>query len=413
VSEQSSGSPNSQVVVVGGGVAGLSAVQALRRHGWKGRVRLLCAEDRVPYDRPPLSKQYLSGSWPSEKLELATRDAVESLNSRILMATAAIAISVENRFVVDAEGQKHQFDVCVIATGVRPRRLLGDALGFVHVLRTLGDATHLRAELSSARSLVVVGGGFLGLEVAATATQMGVKTTVVESLKVPLANRLGLLAAQRLLDLHGQHGVEVLTGVGVVSLGHIKGPSGSGIPGPSSGGREDRVVHLDDGTELAADVVVVAVGTEPSTEWLAGSEVPVDNGVVCNAYCQAAPGVWAAGDVARWYHPNLGQHVRFEHRMNASEQGQFVGMTIMGARKPFRPVPYFWTDQFDVRIQLAGFAPDDATTEVVETGNSRGGFIVTFCRNRRLVGTLAWNAAREMLPYRRQLEVATSSEQIR
>ncbi len=238
--------------------------------------------------------------------------------------------------------------------------------------------------------MLVVGGGFLGLEVAATARTLGATVTVVEPIPgPPLASRIGEEAATKLRALHESHGVQIHTGIGVDDLT------------PSSGGAIEST--LSDGTKLDADVVLVAVGSTPSTEWLAGSGLPLDNGLICDEFCSAGSDVWAAGDVASWHHVGYQRRLRLEHRTNAQEQGLAVAANIVGTPTPFVPVPYFWTYQYDARIQVHGVIADVTRTSVVEGNPADASFVQTFSLDGGVVAALGWNSARRMAEYRRRL----------
>jgi NADPH-dependent 2,4-dienoyl-CoA reductase/sulfur reductase-like enzyme len=405
-----SGFPSS-VLVIGSGAAGLSAAEALRRAGYQEPITILGEEIGEPYDRPPLSKQVLRGSWDLERARLLSERRHEEIRARWLLGRRAVALDVERKIVTTDDGSELGYGAAVVATGLRPRTLPARDLTGVYVLRTSADALSLRSVLGAGTRLVVVGAGFLGLEVAATARTLGADVTIVEPLEQPLANRLGGLAASRLLDVHRGRGVRVLTGVGVESLHGgrpVPAPPFQGSSGEPGGPLRLAVksVELTDGTRLDADVVLVAIGCAPSLDWLAGSGVELDDGVVCDEYCRAAPGVWAAGDVAPWNHVALGRHVRLEHRMNATEQGQAVAKNILGSSAPFTPIPFFWTDQYEVRIQVWGIVPEDATADVTEGDAGGDSFVVTFREpaGRRLVGALGWNAAARLRAYRQEIE---------
>jgi NADPH-dependent 2,4-dienoyl-CoA reductase/sulfur reductase-like enzyme len=277
------------------------------------------------------------------------------------------------------DGSELAYRHAVIATGVEPRRLPGPRLDGVQVLRTLEDAVSFKQRLLPGRRLVVVGAGFLGLEVAASARRLGVGVTVVEPVERPLATRIGGLVSRHLLDLHRREGVDVRTGVGVESL---------------VGEEAVRGVELTDGSTLAADVVLEAIGCSPCVQWLKGSGLNIDDGLLCDEYCAAAAGLWAVGDVSRWRHLALGRDIRLEHRMNANEQARAVASNIMGEMQPFEPIPYFWTDQYDVRIQMWGVVVDSSAAVLLDGSDSDGSFVVGFFDGDRLVGAVGWNAAK-------------------
>lgn len=389
------------ILIVGAGAAGLSAAEALRSAGFAGPITLVGDEVDEPYDRPPLSKQVLKGSWDIERARLLSARRRDSLGAEWLLGRKAVSLDLEGRTVTLLDDSKLGFEALVIASGVQPRTLPGADLEGVYTLRTSGDALALKSELVPGARLVVVGAGFLGLEVAATGRGLGADVTIVEPLERPLAARLGDHAAERLLRLHEASGVRLLTATTVKSL--------HGDERPSAGAdRPARVtsVELGDGTVLDADVVLVAIGCVPSVHWLMDSGLTLDDGIVCDERCRAAPGVWAAGDVARWRHVVLGRHIRLEHRMNATDQGQAAARSTLGDPTPFSPIPFFGTDHYDQRLQLWGVIPDDADVEISDGEVDGDSFVVTFRRpdGGALVGAVGWNAARRLRGYRNQIE---------
>jgi 3-phenylpropionate/trans-cinnamate dioxygenase ferredoxin reductase subunit len=401
------------VVIVGAGAAGLSAAESLRSAGYEGDLQIVGDEVGWPYDRPPLSKQVLAGTWAPEKASLLPARRLDALRAEFILGVGAKSLDPVNRMVQLDSGRLLSYRDLVIATGVRARELPFPDLANVFVLRTLEHALDLRSSLlRPGQKLVVIGGGFLGLEAAATARELGAEVTVVEPVPgVPLAARIGEVAAGKLLALHDARGVTVLTGVGVTALtSSLQSTSPFVEAGGEPGHPEPvRAVHLTNGTVLPADLVLVAIGSTPCVEWLAGSGVTVDDGVVCDEYSAAAPQVWAAGDVARWLHRGLGRHVRLEHRMNATEQGRAVAENIMGAQVAFQPVPFFWTDHYNVKIQVSGLVPPGAQAAILDGAATEDSFVQAFTVDGALVGVLGWNAARKMAGYRGQLEQSLTS----
>ena len=386
--------PRNRVVIVGASAAGITCAEALRRLGHAGEVRVVGAEPDIPHDRPPLSKQVLDGSWAPEKAALISGERRDRLAATLQLGTTATALDVARRQVTLDDGGTLPFDEFVIATGVRPRLLPGQPPAGVHVLRTLDDALALRADILRRGRIAIVGAGFLGLEAAATARHLGASVTVVEPVEHPLRTRLGRSAAARLLDLHRSRGVEFRLGVGVEATdvdpaGRVRG------------------LRLSDGSAVPATVVLVAIGCVPNVEWLESSELEVADGVVCDEFCQAAPGIWAAGDVARWKHVSLGRTLRIEHRLNASEQGLAVAQNITGPPAPFVPTPFFWTDHYETKVQVAGVITADAEERVLD-GDEPNSFLHTYYVDDRLVGALGWNAPKALMPYRRQLRVGNA-----
>ncbi|WP_433632204.1 NAD(P)/FAD-dependent oxidoreductase [Nocardia sp. CA-120079] len=370
------------VLVVGASAAGLSTAEALLRNGYQGSITVLGAEPELPYDRPPLSKQILAGAWEAEKAQLRPTTHLAAMPMDLVLGETAVALDPVNHIVHAESGLSVQADAVVIATGVRARTLPGaDALAGVHVLRTLEDAVALRADLLRATRLVVVGEGVLGSEIAATARTMGLDVTVVGPLLAPMAGQLGPVIAPLLGDLHTERGVRLRLGTGV----------GEFI---DDGGRVGGV-RLDTGAELPADVVVVAVGAVPATDWLADSGLTLDNGVVCDSYCRAAQGIYAAGDVARWHDDHAGGLVRMENRTNATEQAAAVAANLLGAEQRYTPVPYFWTDQFDTKIQVHGTLPTGAAVEIVDGSTEARRFVARYTLDGRVTGVVGWNMPKQ------------------
>lgn len=335
--------PAPSVLIVGASAAGLSVAENLRRGGFTGRLTMVGEEPHLPYDRPPLSKEVLSGLWPDSKTQLRDRSTLSELDIDLRLGTGAERVDSAARIVTCSDGTQITYDDLVIATGVRPRPLPGtEGLQGVHVLRTLDDAQRLRSALVGHPRLVIVGAGFLGAEVASVACTAGAEVTLVSDIESPLSDVLGPELGGLLLRAHADHGVHLKTGVKVAAVTH----------------HNNRVtgVELADGSTLPADAVLVAIGSVPNTEWLAGSGIPIGNGVICDEFCRAQPGVWAAGDVASWHHVELDERLRLEHRTNAAEQGIAVARNILAADSPtpFTPVPYIWSDQYDLKLQIYG-----------------------------------------------------------
>ncbi len=374
------------VLVVGASAAGLSTVEALRRNGYQGSITVLGAEPELPYDRPPLSKQVLAGSWTAERTRLRSLDQLADLHAEFILGNPAVAFDAGSRVVHAESGLAVQADTVVIATGVRPRTPFGAGEG-VHVLRTLDDALALRRDLATATRMVVVGEGVLGAEIAATASAAGLRGTVVGPRPALMLGPLGPEVAHLLGELHTARGVELRLGSGVTEVLRRDGL----VTG----------VRLDTGVEIAADVVAVAAGAVPATEWLVGSGLTLDDGVVCDSRCRAAAGVYAVGDVARWHHDRVGGLVRWENRTNAVEQAAAVAADVLGADQPYTPVPYFWTDQFDARIQVHGTVPADAEAEIVEGSLDSRRFVARYHHDGRVTGLVGWNMPKQARLHRR------------
>jgi len=377
------------VIIVGGSAAGVATAEALRQLDPAREIIVVSDEAAAAHDRPPLSKQVLDGSWAPERAELLPAARKDRLNVEWLLGTRATALDVTARKLEVKGTTQLEYSELVIATGVRPRQLSAESPRGVFVLRTLADSLHLRAAmLAPGAHLVVVGGGLIGLEVAATARKLGVEVTVVEPMPQTLDRRFGELAAAQLLELHRARGVRFRFGVGVSDL----------IVGPA-----ERVsaLRLTDGSMIDATAVLVAIGCVPNVEWLRKSGLDLTDGVTCDQYGRAAPHVWAAGDVCRGYHPGYGRHLRFEQRLNASQQGTAVAANIAGPLRPYVPTPFYWSDQYDVRLQVAGLCAAGAKESCDSVREDA--FVFKFRVDEQLVGALSWNAATALVPLRREL----------
>ncbi len=386
-----------RVVVVGASLAGLSALESLRGAGYEGELVAVGAEAALPYDRPPLSKQVLQGAWEPEQANLRDAAHYDPLEIDWRLGRQASALDLERRAVELDDGEPLPFDGLVIATGASPRTLPDTPpLDGVFVLRTLEDCLALRTDLEGGPRVCVVGGGFIGAEVAASCRIRGLEVTVLEALPAPLARAFPAEMGAACAALHRDHGVDLRTSVGVEGL--------------EGSGRVERV-RLSGGGSVPADVVVVGVGVVPTTGWLESSGLELRNGVVCDQTCVAAPGVVAAGDIARWPNPLFGEEMRIEHWSNAVEQGAAAAKRLLTsdeAAEPFAPVPYFWSDQYDTKIQFLGRSAPDDTVAVVDGSLEDGRFVALFGRAGRLVGALAFNRPRQLMAYRRLIAGATS-----
>lgn len=368
------------IVVVGASLAGLRAVQTLRREGFDGELTLVGDETHVPYNRPPLSKSVLRGD------DDITLPGAEELDDQWLRGRRAVGLDAASRTVVLDDGAELGYDGLVIASGARPRRLDG-----VHTLRTVEDALALRAELESGHEhVLVIGGGFIGGEVATTARQLGRKVTLVDSGPYPMHAVIGAEAARWLAGHHERNGVELVTGARVTSV---------------SDGR----VSLRDGRALSAGLVVGGMGVTPNTEWLHGSGLAVNDGVVCEPTLFAAGSgdVVAAGDVARWPHPLYGHAlIRVEHWSNANEQGATAARNLLagpGRAHPFADVPAFATHVHGARVQTAGLPHLADESRIVAGSPEDDRFAVAFARDGVLVGAVAVNAPKDLIRLKRSV----------
>ncbi|GAB2956336.1 FAD-dependent oxidoreductase [Amycolatopsis acidiphila] len=340
-----------RVVIVGSSVGGIRTAQELRRLGFDDDIMVLGAEEELPYDKPPLTKQLLVGGQTEDQISLLGADGWDGIGVDGRLATAATAVDIDER-TVTACGEQIDYDYLVIATGVRPRTL-GTGVESVVSVRELRHARSLRLRLAGGRPVLVVGGGFIGAEVASSARTLGADVTIVEALAAPFARAVGAEVGGHLASLHRDNGVTLLTGVGVEAVEQTS---------------EGAVVRLSDGTTHEAGTVVVGIGTTPNTEWLDGSRIPIDDGVLTDASCavQAAEGVYAIGDVARSIDQGATVYRRVEHWTNAVEQAHIVAKQIIDptARVPSARAPYFWSDQFGTKIQMVGRPAESDSVEL-------------------------------------------------
>ncbi|WP_326654541.1 NAD(P)/FAD-dependent oxidoreductase [Streptomyces sp. NBC_01750] len=383
------------VAVVGASLAGLSAARSLRKQGYDGRLVVIGDEPHRPYDRPPLSKEFLAGAIGEADLALETDG--EDLQAEWLLGMRAAGFDPGDRALKLADGRSVRADGVVIATGATARMLPGgDGLAGVHTLRTLDDARALRADLAEGGRLVVIGGGFIGAEVASTAYGLGLDVTVVEAAPTPLAGPLGELMGGVVSTLHADHGVRLLCGVGVKGL---------------SGTARVEAVLLEDGRCLPADTVVVGVGARPCVEWLDGCGVVLDNGVKCGADGRTSvSGLVAVGDCASWYDPVAGVHRRVEHWTGARERPDAAVAALLsgGAATPGVPKPpYFWSDQYGVRIQFAGHSAGADSVTVEEGLPDDRSFLAVYRRSGHPVAVLGMNQPRLFTRWRKQLSAST------
>jgi NADPH-dependent 2,4-dienoyl-CoA reductase/sulfur reductase-like enzyme len=370
-------------------LAGLRAAETLRHEGFGGRIVAIGAEPHLPYDRPPLSKELLRGDAEPEQITLR-RQGVDDLDLDWRLGSRAVALDVPAREVELHDGERVAYDGVVIATGATPRLLPRQpARAGVFTLRTLDDALALRELLGARPKVVVIGAGFIGAEIAATCRMRGLEVTVLEMLPQPMVRGLGPELGSVIAAVHRDHGVDLRTGVHVEAI---------------EGDDQVRGVRLGDGALVEADVVVVGAGVAPEVSWLRDSGLTLDNGVVCDSTCAAAPGVAAAGDVARWPNPLFdGQLMRLEHWTNATEQGVHAARRLLGFADPFAPVPFVWSDQYDRKIQTVGVVSADAEVRVAHGTLEERQFVALFGKHGRLVGALGFNRPRLVMQYRRMI----------
>jgi NADPH-dependent 2,4-dienoyl-CoA reductase/sulfur reductase-like enzyme len=386
-----------RIAIVGASLAGLRAAETLRDRGFDGELTLIGDEPHRPYDRPPLSKQVLQGAWEPEQTFFRKKDGYDALALDMRLGVRAVSVDLRARRVALADGTFADYDRLIIATGARVRTLSGMApRAGLFTLRGLDDAIALCRAMMNAPRVAIVGAGFIGLEVAASCRARGVPVTVIEALPVPLSPILGPTFGDMVAAMHRDHGVDLRTGVVVTDvLG------------------ESRVagLALSDGSRIDADVVVVGIGVTPNTEWLERSGLTIDNGIVCNGSGEAAPDVYAAGDVARVANRWHGDSPRIEHWTNAVEQAVHAAENALAGPEvsaSFSSVPYFWSDQYDRRIQFIGDARQHDEVMIVDGSFADRKLTALYRRGDRVVACLAVNQPLALIKYRKLLTAGAS-----
>jgi NADPH-dependent 2,4-dienoyl-CoA reductase/sulfur reductase-like enzyme len=374
------------IVIVGASLAGVRGLEALRRGGFSGRVTVIGAEPHLPYDRPPLSKAVLSDDRSPFDFTLRNAEHYGELGVRLLLGRRASALDPMRRTVALEDGATLEYDAVLIATGSVPRMFpasMGAELPGVHTLRTADDAMAIAPALRAARRVVVVGAGFIGCEVAASGRALGRHVTVLEALDVPLERALPPSLGLAIARLQRDHGVDLRCGCPVAAF---------------EGDERIESVRLADGTAIEADLVIVGIGVTPATAWLEDSGLDVTDGVLCDSTCAAVgvTGVYAAGDVARIHHPLIDAALRLEHWTSAAEQGAAAAANLLagpGGAAPFAEVPYFWSDQFGIKLQFVGWShPDDEVTVIAGDPDEQR-FAAIVSRGDQLVGCFGMNRA--------------------
>lgn len=373
-------------VIIGGGVAGASAAESLRGAGFDGRIVIVCGEPNPPYERPPLSKQFLRGEIEPTAVTLRTPEFYRNNAIELLLGRRTVEIVVETRRVRCSDGDEIRYDKLLIATGAKTRQLdvVGSDLPGVQYLRSLNDALHLRNSLGRRPKVVVVGTGFIGCEVAASARQIGSEVTLVGP-SLPMEHVLGKEIAASYCRFHHDHGVVLKSGVTVTEF---------------CGGSVLEAARLSDGTELDCDVAVVGVGVLPDMAWLP-SDIKLSDGVETDEFCRTSVAdIFAAGDVACSWRPRLNRRVRLEHFDNAESQGAAAGRAMSGSAQPYDPVPFFWSDQYDLSLQYYGLARD--WNRVILRGRAETrAFTAFYVKDGRIEAACSINQSRDANVIRR------------
>ncbi|CAB4570823.1 unannotated protein [freshwater metagenome] len=398
---------NSTTVIVGASLAGINAARTLRLQGHVGSIIVVDADSERPYDRPPLSKQMLTGEWEPEKILLPAGKEDLDLEFRLGVRAKAVDLGARQITLEGADGTvaNTAFDSLVIASGASARRLPDSAgIAGVHVVRTLADSLALRAELEAGPSrVVVIGAGFIGAEVASSCRKRGIEVTLVEAMPLPLERILGAEMGRVCAQVHIENGVDLRLGTGVLQLETETVDGVEKVVG----------VALTDGTTIATEIVVVGIGVTLNVDWLEGSGLTLDDGVVCDNTLLAAPGVVAAGDIARYPSARFGRMLRVEHWETAIAGGEAAARRLLAEASGetpvvFDPIPWFWSDQYDRKIQLAGRPMPTDTCVVVHGSTDEFRFVALYGDGDRLTGVLGMNRPRHVIQLRALFEEGAS-----
>lgn len=402
-----------RVVIVGASLAGLNAAETLRAEGFEGEIALIGDEPHAPYDRPPLSKQLLTGEWDPERILLRSADEIAELGLEVRRGSRAVSLDLTSRVVTLDNGEQVPFDGLIIATGADPVSLAGaDALDGVYTLRNQVDALRIRSEFEvaaeSGGQIVVIGAGFIGAEVASSARACGLDVTLVEALEAPMIGPLGPELAAWAIRLHADAGVDLRMRTKLEQL---------------IGDSRIEAVELDNGETIPAAAVVIGIGVRPAVGWLEESGLSIGDGVICDQFCRAAPMVYAAGDICRWpnglfshfsYHqPN--RTMRIEHWTNAIEQGMAAAQNLLREARgeplePFTPVPYFWSDQHGKSIMASGITSPRDEVVVAHGVLGERRFVALYGLRGRLSGVVAVGWPRMLRRYQGMIREQVSWE---
>ncbi|HYI16377.1 MAG TPA: FAD-dependent oxidoreductase [Thermomicrobiales bacterium] len=389
------------IVIAGASVAGARAAETLRAEGFDGRLVLVGAEQEPPYERPPLSKGFLQGTVSEDDFRLHDTNWYTEQGIDLRLGTRAVSLDITAKIIRLDTDEALNYDQLLIATGATPRRLAipGSDLAGIHYLRSLADARAIRERLESAKGVVIVGMGFIGAEIAAVARQAGKQVVALEAGELPMLAALGHEVATRMAGIHRTHGVDLRLNDGVTAL---------------RGADHVTQVITASGATIDCDLVIVGIGVKPATTWLDGSGVQIERGVVVDEFCRTnVADIFAAGDVARAWHPGYGEYLLVEHFDNAGNQGAAAAKSMLGMGEPYAPLPYFWSDQYDLSLQFAGH--NAGHDQVITRGTAESGsWSAFYLREGHFAAALSVNRFKDFSAARRLLRAGkdVSAEQL-
>lgn len=372
---------NPTFIVIGGGLCALAAVDTLRKEGFAGRIVLIGEEPQLPYERPPLSKEYLRAEKESADLFVYSGRWYQENEIETMLGTRAVAIEARESTTELASGERLHFDSLLIASGGQPRAISSRGEERILYLRTLQDADRIRSHLERRGHLIVIGAGFIGAEVAASARTLGLEVTMLEAMDVPLRCALGPEVGRTYAAMHRDHGVKLLTRAVVSRIEEAAGTV---------------MVRTERGTTIEGDVVVVGIGIDPNVELASSAGLDIGDGILVDEFCRTSiDGIYAAGDVSNHYHPLFGRNLRVEHYDNALRQGATAARNMLGYKQSYEHVHWFWSDQYDYNLQYAGFAP--GSDEVVVRGSiNERNFVAFYLGSGVLRAALGINRGKEV-----------------
>ena len=385
------------LIIVGGGQASAQAIPYLKKRGYPGKITLIGEEKQLPYQRPPLSKDYLAGELTEDRLELRPQEFYDSNDVELIRNTRVESIDLKTKNLALATGENRGFDELLLTTGASARRisLPGIEKSGVFLLRGISDVQQLRPQMLSGRCLVIIGAGYIGLEVASSARKLGLNVVVLEEQERVLKRVVSPEMSDFFQKLHESNGVNLRVSTKVTGI---------------KGGTTAEYVELSDGTEIECDLVLIAVGSKPNDELATECGIETEDGILVDTYCKtSSPNVYAAGDCTRFYSNQFQRNIRLESVQNAIDQAKFVASTICGRDEVYDPIPWFWSDQYDIKLQITGLAQGYDNSVLVGHPNSKI-FYIAYLKSGKLIAVDSVNHPRSHMSARRVIGQSWHSE---
>lgn len=379
----------SGTIIAGGSLAGFTTAQSLRSSGYTGRIQIFSGEDCLPYNRPPLSKQILLGTWSSEKTLIATQELIDKLEVEYHSGQNVDSLSIETQEIT-ASGNQFEFEKLVIATGVRARQLSHTATSKrTFTFRTLADALAIKSLIDEINTVGVIGSGVLGCEIASAISTLGKKVTIVDQIPLPNLPMTGGHVSSKIHELFIANQVDMRMNTQIESI---------------SEGENSVSIELKDGAAFEVDILIITIGSVANTEWLHSSGIDISNGVLCDAKGEAAENIFAVGDVARWWSNSAGAALKRENQSSAIEQGLAVGHFIATGEESAISLPFFWSEIFGAKITLTGTLEPELPFEVLHGSIDEDTFVGATFRGDQMTGVIGWNMSKEFRQERKKME---------